>query len=169
MNIQRSNSRFSVIALLGLTLAAAAVTLSASAADEVNVSSGLTLAGGPLALRGYDAVAYIKDGDAVRGKADHSTLHGGAVYRFASADHKAAFERDPKRYLPAYGGFCAFGVSVGAKFDGDPEVFRVVDGRLFLNLNSEIQQKWEGDVKGNIKKADRTWKKIGDTPISELK
>ena len=169
MNIQRSNSRFSIIALLGLALAATAVTFSASAADEVNVSSGLTLAGGPLALRGYDAVAYIQDGEAVRGKADHSTLHDGAVYRFASADHKAAFERDPKRYLPAYGGFCAFGVSVGAKFDGDPEVFKVVDGRLFLNLNSEIQQKWEGDVKGNIKKADRTWKKISDTPISELK
>ena len=169
MNIQRSNSRFSIIALLGLALAAAAVTFSASAADEINVSSGLTLAGGPLALRGYDAVAYIQDGTAVRGKADHSTLHDGAVYRFASAGHKAAFERDPARYLPAYGGFCAFGVSVGAKFDGDPEVFRVVDGRLYLNLNSEIQQKWEGDIKGNIKKADRNWKKISDTPISQLK
>ncbi len=166
MSIQRS--RLSVTALLGLALTAL-VSFSAYAADGVNVSSGLTLAGGPLALRGYDAVAYIADGRATRGNAEHSTLHDGAVYRFASAKNQAAFEADPERYLPAYGGFCAFGVSVGAKFDGDPEVFSVVNGRLYLNLNSGIQQKWEEDVQGNIAKADHKWTSIHDTPIAELK
>lgn len=169
MSFQRFNSRFSIPALLGLLLAATALAFSVSAADNVNVSSGLTLAGGPLALRGYDAVAYFEDSAAVRGKADHSVLHEGTVYRFASARHKAAFEADPERYLPAYGGFCAFGVAVGAKFDGDPEVFRVVDGRLYLNLNGGIQEKWEEDVEGNVAKADRNWSKIRDTPVSQLK
>ena len=166
MSIQRS--RLSVPALLGLALTAL-LSFSAYAADSVNVSSGLTLAGGPLALRGYDAVAYIADGRATRGNAEHSTLHDGAVYRFANAKNQATFEADPDRYLPAYGGFCAFGVSVGAKFDGDPEVFSVVNGRLYLNLNTGIQQKWEEDVQGNIARGDSNWTSIHDTPISELK
>ncbi|MEM7357371.1 MAG: YHS domain-containing (seleno)protein [Acidobacteriota bacterium] len=160
--------RFSATRLV-LALAALSFAFAASAADQVNVSSGLTLAGGPLAIRGYDAVAYIHDNQAVHGHAEHSVLHDGAVYRFATAKNKKAFEKNPQRFLPAYGGFCAYGVAVGAKFDGDPEVFRVVDGRLYLNLNPGIQSKWEEDVKGNIHKADGNWRKIHDTPIADLK
>ncbi len=166
MSIQRSG--ISVTALLGLALAAI-FSFSAYAADGVNVSSGLTLAGGPLALRGHDAVAYIADGQATRGTADHATLHEGAVYRFASAKNKATFEADPARYLPAFGGFCAYGAAVGAKFDGDPEVFAVVNGRLYLNLNSDIQQKWEEDVQGNIAKANKNWRSLQNTAIADLK
>lgn len=155
-------------------LAAVAVAMvfsafAAMAADEVNVSKGGTLAGGPLALRGFDPVAYFTVGAPRLGSADLATLHGGAVYRFSSAENLKAFEADPKSYLPAYGGYCAFGVSAGAKFDGDPEIFSIVDGRLFLNLNPKIQKKWQKDVAGHIAKADGNWKKIGSVAIADLK
>lgn len=169
MSLELSKTgRFSTIRL-SLVAATLLIAFAANAADHVNVSSGLTLAGGPLAIRGYDSVAYIHENKAVPGSAEHSVLHDGAVYRFASSRNKAAFEKNPQRYLPAYGGFCAYGVAVGAKFDGDPEVFRVVDGRLYLNLNPGIQAKWGEDVTGNIDKADANWRTIRETPIAELK
>ncbi|MCH9648917.1 MAG: hypothetical protein K0U98_11815 [Deltaproteobacteria bacterium] len=154
-------------------LAAAVVllvsALAASAADEVNVSKGGTLAGGPLALRGFDAVAYFTVGAPRLGSADLSTLHEGAVYRFSSSENQKAFEADPERYLPAYGGFCAYGISAGAKFDGDPEVFSIVDGRLFLNLSPKVQKKWQKDVGGHVTKADTNWKRIESVAIAKLK
>ncbi len=135
---------------------------------HVNATGGLTLAGVPLALHGYDAVAYFTEGHAVRGNAEFTATHDGAAYRFASAAHKASFAKSPDRYAPQYGGFCAFGVSVGAKFDGDPELFRVVDGKLYLNLNPQIQEKWNGDVDSNIEKADEAWPKIRERAASAL-
>ncbi len=161
------NARLSTRGIVALfILLASPVTL--VAADHLNVSTGMTLTGGPLALRGFDAVAYQTEGAARPGSAEHAVLHDGAVYRFANAENLATFEKDPARYLPAYGGFCAYGVALGAKFDGDPEVFKIVNGRLFLNLNPGIQSKWEEDVKGNVKNADKTWKKIHDTSITTL-
>lgn len=138
------------------------------AADATNVSTGLTAAGGPLALHGYDAVSYFTDGAPRRGKAEHSTLWNGAVYRFSSAKHLEAFTADPERYAPQYGGFCAYGVSVGKKFDGDPEVFAIVDGKLYLNLNRSIQSTWEEDVPGNVAKAEREWPQIREVSPDKL-
>ena len=70
--------------------------------------------------------------------------------------------------MPAYGGYCAFGVSVGKKFVGDPEVWRLVDGRLYLNLDVEIQSQWLKDVPGRIASAERKWKSIRDKAPSSL-
>ena len=72
------------------------------------------------------------------------------------------------RFEGKYGGFCAFGVSVGAKFDGDPTLFRVVDGKLYFNLNPEIRDQWIKDIPGNIKKANRNWRTIRNKTVSEL-
>lgn len=141
----------------------------AFAAAETNVSSGLTAKGPGLAVHGYDVVAYFTDGRPTPGTAVHSTVHRDATYRFASADHLAAFEANPERYLPRYGGYCAYGVSVGAKFDGDPQLWRIVGGKLYLNLNEEIQRTWEKDVPGNVEKADRNWRKIAHRSPDELK
>ena len=71
-----------------------------------------------------------------------------------------AFKANPAKYVPAYGGYCAFGVSVGAKFDGDPRYWKIVDGKLYLNLNEKIQKMWLKDVPGNINKAEKSWTKI---------
>lgn len=156
------------------SLAAAVIALTTGGAtlqahDHINTSTGMTLAGAPLAIHGYDPVVYFTQGRAQIGKAAYTVKYDGAAYRFASEANKKMFEAQPGRYAPQYGGYCAFGVSVGAKFDGDPTLFRVVDGKLYFNLNPEIQAKWIKDIPGNIAKADHNWTKIRDRAPSELK
>jgi YHS domain-containing protein len=137
----------------------------AMAGTETNVSSGLTAKGPGLAVHGYDVVAYFTEARPTRGRAKYSTVYKDATYRFASEEHLDAFEDDPERYLPQYGGYCAYGVAVGAKFDGDPQLWRIVDGKLYLNLNEDIQATWHEDISGYIKKGDRNWTMIaGKTP-----
>jgi YHS domain-containing protein len=140
----------------------------AMAAAETNISSGLTLKGPGLAVHGYDVVAYFTDGKPTSGRAKHSSVYKGATYRFTSEEHLKAFEQRPERYVPQYGGYCAFGVSVGAKFDGDPHLWRIVDGKLYLNLNEDIQKTWLKDVPGNLEKANRNWTKIASKTPEEL-
>ena len=138
------------------------------ASESVNVSKGLTAAGGPLAMHGYDAVSYHQNDAPQRGVAKYSTKHDGAVYRFASKSNLREFVRNPTKFAPQFGGFCAFGVSVGKKFDGDPEVFKLVEGKLYLNLNPDIKETWLKDVPGNIAKAGQQWPEIKATPATEL-
>lgn len=150
-----------VLGSLGATVALATA--------ETNVSNGLTLEGSGLAVRGYDVVAYFTDGQPTVGLAEHSTVHQDATYRFASREHLEAFQSDPDRYVPRYGGYCAYGVSVGKKFDADPKFWRIVDGQLYLNFNQDIQQTWLKNVSQNIEKADRNWSRISSTTPAELK
>ncbi|MEO1504754.1 MAG: YHS domain-containing (seleno)protein [Pseudomonadota bacterium] len=104
----------------------------AFAADEHNVSVGVTAAGAPLGLHGVDPVAIIRDGAMAEGDAAQTVVHDGVAYYFSSAETMAAFEADPEAFLPQYGGFCTFGVSVGKKFDGDPTYAAVIDGALYV-------------------------------------
>jgi len=150
---------------LALAATAVAATLGTSvngalAEAEINVAPGLTLKGPGVAVHGYDPVAYFTAGKPVQGVAEHSIVHSGATYRFANADNLKAFKANPEKFVPAFGGYCAYGVSVGAKFDGDPRYWKIVDGKLYLNLNKEIQKTWLKDVPGNIEKAEKTWTKI---------
>ncbi len=159
-----------------IALAAASVlglSAPAFAGPEINTSTGIvTVDGKPalgLAAHGYDVVAYQTDGKPVRGDAKFSAVQSQAVYRFASQAHLDLFKANPAKYEPAYGGFCAFGVSVGAKFDGDPTLWKVVDGKLYLNLDAGIQQTWQKDIAGNIKKAEANWPGIASKLPSEIK
>jgi YHS domain-containing protein len=137
----------------------------AVAGTETNVSSGLTAKGPGLAVHGYDVVAYFTDARPTRGRAKYSIVYKDATYRFASEAHLDAFEDDPENFLPQYGGYCAYGVAVGAKFDGDPHLWRIVDGKLYLNLNEEVQATWQKRISRYIKKGDRNWPRIaGKTP-----
>lgn len=137
--------------------------------NHVNTSTGMTLAGAPLAIHGYDPVSYVTEGRARIGSAAFTSTHDGAAYRFASKANKERFERNPERYVPEYGGYCAYGVAVGAKFDGDPMLFRVVGGKVYLNLNPEIQDRWLKDIPGNIAKADGKWTTIRDKAPASLR
>jgi len=110
MNVQEAirhavsrRSRWIPAAAAVLTVAAASP---AFAKDHINLTTGMTLAGAPLAIHGYDPVAFFTDGQARVGKAAFTAKHDGAAYRFVSEANKAAFEKDPGRYLPQYGGFC---------------------------------------------------------------
>lgn len=119
-------------------------------------------------MSGFDAVAYFTDGKAVRGNGHHVAVFDGVTYLFASEDNKKKFEANPEKYVPAYGGYCAYGVSIGKKFVGDPEVWKIVDGKLYLNLDTIIQGEWEEDVSGHIRKADANWPKFRDAAPSNL-
>ena len=149
--------RTMVVGALGLALPV--MTGPAYATDYTHSTPG---------VGGYDVVAYFTDGKAVRGSGYHVTVYDGVTYAFASGDHKKAFEANPKKYLPAYGGYCAYGVAVEKKFVVDPEAWKIVDGTLYLNLDKDIQRKWEKDIPGYIKRADANWPKIKDKAAGDL-
>lgn len=138
------------------------------AADEYNTSVGITAAGAPLGLHGIDPVAMIRSGAPVTGTATYTVVHDGVAYYFSSSDTKAAFEADPAAYLPQYGGFCTFGVSVGKKFDGNPNYAAVIDGALYVFLNAEILAAFEADREGTLANAAEQWPSIQSTPVSDL-
>lgn len=119
-------------------------------------------------MSGYDPVAYFTDGKPVRGSGRHVTVDDDVTYAFASAEHQKMFEANPQKYLPAYGGYCAYGIGVGKKFVADPDVWRIVDGKLYLNLDESVQQKWEKDIPGYIKKGDANWVTVKDKKPSDL-
>jgi len=112
------------------------------------------------AVQGYDVVTYHTSKRPLRGNGNYVVAHDGATYQFSSKENMAAFQANPEQYVPAYNGYCAFGVSVGKKFIGDPEVWRVIDGKTYLNLDAGIQNEWLKDVPGRIQTADARWKKI---------
>lgn len=117
-----------------------------------------------LAVSGYDPVAYFSQTKAIKGDHGITASHAGATYYFATAEHRDAFLADPDRYVPAYGGYCAYGVANGHKVSVDPEAFRVVDGRLYLNYSKGVQRHWLADIPGNIAKAESNWPKLKDAP-----
>lgn len=120
------------------------------------------------AVQGYDVVSYQAAKRPVRGNGNFIANFEGAVYQFSSKENQSTFEKNPEKYVPAYNGYCAFGVSVGKKFIGDPEVWRVVDGQLYLNLDAGIQDLWFKDIPGNINKADKKWRSIENKRASAL-
>jgi hypothetical protein len=140
---------------IALTLLLFSLTLSAFAVDPINKS----LIGG-VAIKGYDPVAYFTEGKAVKGDSDFEHEYMDATWRFASAAYRDEFARDPKKYMPQYGGYCAYGVSKGYAVGIDPEAWKVVDGKLYLNYNQDVQKMWLEDVPGRVKKADENWPKI---------
>jgi YHS domain-containing protein len=143
--IGRYRNRFAAAALAVL---AATASLSA---QRVNTDRSR------LAVKGYDVVAYFVDGRAVEGTAAFEHDVAGVRYRFASAANRDRFASEPQRYAPQYGGFCAWAVSRGYTADTDPHAWKIVDGRLFLNYDRGVQRTWEGDIPGNVKKADANW------------
>ncbi|MEM9939062.1 MAG: YHS domain-containing (seleno)protein [Pseudomonadota bacterium] len=110
-----------------------------------------------VAVEGHDPVAYFKVGEPVKGSKDFTTTYEGAEFRFSSAENKAEFEADPARYAPQYGGYCAWAVAQGQTAKGDADHWAVVDGKLYLNYNRSIQNKWNEDRSGFITSADQNW------------
>jgi hypothetical protein len=111
-----------------------------------------------IAIKGYDPVAYYKDGKPVKGSGDYEFKWKDAKWRFASAEHRDLFEADPERYAPRYGGYCAWAVSQGYTASVDPQnAWSIVEGKLYLNYDVEVKEKWEKDIQGNIAKADANW------------
>lgn len=144
-------------AILGSGLIWLSAGTAATALEPVNQ----TLLGG-LAAHGYDVVAYFTDGGPVAGAKEHQLEWNGAVWRFASAEHRALFARQPERYAPAYGGYCAWAVAHGSTADIDAEAWTIHEGRLYLNYDREIQAKWLANRDAFIAQADANWPNLVD-------
>ena len=127
----------------------------AAALDPVNE----TLFGG-VAVEGYDPVAYFTEGGPVEGSRQFEHAWQGATWRFASAAHRDLFAADPAKYAPQYGGYCAYAVARGYTAEIDPEAWRIVDGKLYLNYDREVQKLWEADLAGHVRAADANWPKL---------
>lgn len=121
-----------------------------------------------VAIHGYDPVAYFTVGKPTPGNAQFTAKHDGATYRFATAANRDAFLKEPAKYAPAFGGFCAMGAVLEKKLDGDPKLWRIVDGKLYLNVGEPAQKRWLEDVPGNIKKAETNWPRIKDKAPKDL-
>ena len=119
-------------------------------------------------IGGYDPVSYFTKGTAQRGSGYHVADYQGVTYAFVSEENKELFEANPGKYAPAYGGWCAYGVAVGKKFVADPEVWKIVKGKLYLNLDRDIQAKWDKDIPGYIKTGNDNWKEIRDKAPADL-
>ena len=147
----------------------AASAVSASAQGQIQTKSRAYLNNNNipstgLALEGYCPVAYFAVNKPVKGKREHAVLYKDVFYFFVNADAKAEFEKNPDKYLPAYGGWCAFGMSIGDKFPVDPTNFKIVDGKLNLflkNKNVDALKLWNEGKEGEyVKKATAYWNKI---------
>ncbi len=114
-----------------------------------------------LAISGYDPVAYFSSGEATEGKKELSFSWNGSKWLFSSEENLTAFKKNPEKYAPQYGGYCAWGMSKGYKAKVDPEnAWTVVDGKLYLNYNSSIKKKWLPTKEELISKADKNWKEF---------
>lgn len=117
-----------------------------------------------VAANGYDLVAYFTENDPVSGSPKISVTHAGATYRFSSEANRDLFAAEPEKYLPLYGGYCAYGVANGYKVKTDPDAFSIVDGKLYLNYSTGVQRRWKQDIAGYVAKADSNWRTIKDAP-----
>jgi hypothetical protein len=112
---------------------------------------------GNLALRGYDPVAYFAESRPVEGSKQFTHRYADVTWRFTNAANRDLFAQDPEKYAPQFGGYWAWGISQAKFFDGDPQIWKIVDGKLYVNYNKEIEKIWEQDIPGFIEKADTNW------------
>ena len=162
--IKKSLAVFTLVSLLF----ASGVTYVQAGMQKTNSAHNTGVANSIVGVQGYDLVSYRNSEKPLRGNGNHIAEHHGITYQFVNEENKEAFAKNPHKYLPAYGGYCAYGVAVGKKFVGDPDVWKIVDSRLYLNLDNKIQGIWNKDISGNIQKAESNWTQIKNKKASDL-
>ena len=147
--------------ILGLALAVSSVVFAQDKmANNIDNSN--------IALEGYSPVSYLDLELAQMGNKAYKSEHKKVVYYFTSADQKATFDKNPEKYVPQYGGYCAFGCYAGAKFRVNPNKFIVEDGKYYLyltNVELDAKQLWLAENNHSKLKsvADKNWKKLSKT------
>ena len=133
-----------------------------TAPKEVKSSNtAVNIDGKGVILKGYDTVAYFKQGKPVKGNPAIESTYQGVTYLFASAADKAAFDNDPAKYVPQYGAFCAYGVANGVLANTEtPNAFTVYKGKLYLCGNPDALKSFKTNIDGNIGKADTYWQQL---------
>ena len=115
---------------------------------------------GDVAIKGYDTVAYFKAGKALKGKESFDFQWHNMTWYFIARENRDLFATSPEKYAPQYDGYCAWALTESRKAQTDPEVWKIVDGKLYLNCSMTAYEKWSKDIPGNIKKADANWLKL---------
>jgi YHS domain-containing protein len=151
-----------LLTMLASAAMAVALAPTPSFAYDENSSAAVNVDAKGVALRGYDPVSYFTAKAPEQGKASISATHDGATYHFASTANRDKFKAAPGKYAPQYGGFCAMGVALGKKLDVEPTAYRVVNDKLYLNVNKDVQKRWLDDVPGNIATAEKSWPTLKD-------
>jgi YHS domain-containing protein len=148
-----NNRAFLLIALaIGIAIGfAACSSIKSEGVAKVNTD------GKGQAVRGFDAVAYFAANSAVEGDPKYQYAWNGAKWLFANAENLEKFKQNPEAYAPQFGGYCAYAVSHGHTADGDPNAWKVVDGKLYLNYNPEVKQMWEKEQDKFIKDGEKNW------------
>jgi YHS domain-containing protein len=143
-------------------------TPAAFAADEYNVSTGTTLSGAGVAARGDDVVALATGLEVTPGLAEYTVERDGVAYYFSSKETMKTFAANPEKYLPQYGGFCAFGVAIGKKLDASNRYADIVDGKLYVFLNAVAFEKYKEDKAGTLAKAEKNWPGMHHRSVEEV-
>lgn len=149
MTLQRFTA---AIAAMVFAVITATASIAAPDASPIN-----TLDGNGVAIKGYDPVAYFTEGAPRKGKPEFAAQHRGTAWHFASAENKAAFEAAPDKYVPVYGGYCAYGVAQGYLVKIEPDAWAIRDGKLYLNYDKSVQKMWSEKPAEYIKTADQKW------------
>ena len=113
-----------------------------------------------LAIKGYDTVAYFKAARALKGSASFTFQWHDMTWYFLTKENRDLFAANSGKYAPQYDGYCAWAMAEGRKALTDPEEWKIVDGKLYLNCSQSAYEKWSKDIPGNIKKADTNWIKL---------
>lgn len=109
-------------------------------------------------LKGADVVAYFTQGKYVQGDVKFKSEFEGVTFRFSSADHKALFDKEPNKYMPEYGGFCANGIVYGIPWGGDADTWKMIGGKLYIFGGQGSKDGFEVDEARNLKLAEKYWK-----------
>ena len=147
---------------LGLAFVTA-FTLPASAGEQYVDSSGF-------AVSGYDVVAYqslAQSSPAVAGRSNITARYNGAVFAFSNVQNRDLFQSNPAKYAPQFDGHCAYGVAKGGKVPANPNLWRVVDGKLYLNITRNVAGFWTSDVASNISSGNSQWSRLETAPASD--
>ena len=157
--ITRRLKRLALLALTVTALSGCSAMLAQNPSSALKPVNAVAEGGDDrVMLFGHDVVAYFTLGRHALGTAQFKSVYEGVTFRFASAEHKALFDRDPKKYLPQYGGFCADGIVYAIPWGGDADVWRIIDGRLFIFGGQASKDAFELDLPRNLKLADAYWK-----------
>lgn len=136
------------------------VSAAFAACSRTETALGLNTDADGLALRGFDAVAYFAAESAVKGDARYEYAWNGAKWLFSSEENMKKFQADPAAYAPQFGGYCSYAVSEGYTADADPEAWKIVDGKLYLNYNKQVREKWQENEAERIQKGTLNWQEF---------
>lgn len=113
-----------------------------------------------VAVKGFDTVAYFTERNAVPGNLQYEFVWNGAKWLFANAENLEKFKANPEAFAPQFGGYCSFAVSKGYTADSDPQAWKIVDGKLYLNYNPKVKELWEAEQEMRIREGEKNWREF---------